>query len=192
MKLCIEKADVVDREVLRALLIDALDELTGDKSQLLEPKLPWDGQPILVADAEHHPVLISFDPVNSQSALLNGLQATEQIATALPWINQVYAALHKQQHPPRLVVISHDPPPGAAALLAGCPGLKLFSYKVLKVNEETGLLLEPVGTYDEVASSMEPESGSESPIMTKTREPVSGPVAVPPLSEEEKTYFRQL
>ncbi len=190
MKLCIKTSDVIDREVLRTLLIDAANELTGGKSQLLEPKLPWDGHPILVADAELHPVLISFDPVNSQSALLSGLQATEQIATALPWVNQVYAALGNQQRPPRLVVVSHDPPPGAAALLVGCPDLKLFSYKVLKVNEETGLYLEPVGRHNEVSAGMPPETAAA--VMEEPAETPNGPVALPPLSDEEKNYFQQL
>ena len=190
MRLCVKTADMVDREVLRALLIEAVDDLTGSESQLLEPKLPWDGHPILVADAEHHPVLISFDPINSQSALLSGLQATEQIATALPWINQVYAALHKQLRPPRLVVISHDPPPGAAALLAGCPKLKLFSYKVVRINEETGLLLEPVITGGDTSIGMAPDT--EPPAIARTGEPPAGPVALPTLSEKEKAYFRQL
>jgi len=191
MKLCVKTSDVIDREVLRTLLIDAANDLTGDKSQLLEPKLPWDGHPILVADAELHPVLISFDPVNSQSALLNGLQATEQIATALPWVNQVYAALGNQQRPPRLVVVSHDPPPGAGALLVGCPGLKLFSYKVLKVNEETGLYLEPVGTHGETSTAMPSDTGAP-PVMEESRQEVKGSVALLQLSEEEKNYFQQL
>ncbi len=190
MKLCIKTSDIIDQEVLRTLLIDAANELTGGESQLLEPKLPWDGHPILVADAGLHPVLISFDPVSSQSALLNGLQATEQIATALPWVNQVYAALGNQQRSPRLVVISLDPPPGAAALLVACPGLRLFSYKVLKINEETGLYLEPVGTSDESTATM--PSSTRAPIMEQPREAVKGPVALSQLSEEEKNYFQQL
>jgi hypothetical protein len=190
MRLCVKTEGEVDREVLRALLIEAVDDLTGSKSQLLETTLPWDGHPILVADAEHYPVLISFDPINSQSALLSGLQATEQMATALPWINQVYAALHKQLRPPRLVVISHDPPPGASALLAGCPKLKLFSYKVVRINEETGLLLEPVITDGDASIGMEP--ATEPPAIARTGEPPSGPVALPTLSEKEKAYFRQL
>ncbi len=190
MKLYVQTAGVDNLETLRALLIDAMDELTGSNSQLLEPKLPWDGYLILVADAELHPVLISFDPVNSRSALLNGLQATEQIATALPWVNQVYTVLDKQQRPPRLVVISPDPPPGAAALLAGCPGLKLFSYKILRVSEETGLLLEPVGTDNATSTGM--ESGTEPPARATTGKQVRGPVALPPLSKEENTYFQQL
>lgn len=190
MRLCVKTEGAVDREALRALLIEAVDDLTGGKSQLLETTLPWDGHPILVADAEHHPVLISFDPINSQSALLSGLQATEQIATALPWINQVYTALHKQLRPPRLVVISHDPPPGAAALLAGCPKLKLFSYKVVRINEETGLLLEPVITDGDTSISMTPDT--EPPAIARTGAPPAGPVALPTLSEKEKAYFRQL
>jgi len=190
MKLCIKTSDVIDGEVLRTLLIDAANELTGGKSQLLEPKLPWDGHPILVADAELHPVLISFDPINSQSALLSGLQATEQIATALPWVNQVYAALGNQQRSPQLVVVSHDPPPGAAALLVGCPGLKLFSYKVLKVNEEAGLYLEPVGTHNEISTGM--PAVTTAPVMEELSEAPNGPVVLPPLSEEEKNYFQQL
>lgn len=190
MRLCVKTEGVIDREILRALLIEAVDDLTGGKSQLLETTLPWDGHPILAADAEHHPVLISFDPVNSQSALLSGLQATEQVATALPWINQVYAALHKQLRPPRLVVISHDPPPGAAALLAGCPKLKLFSYKVVRIKEETGLLLEPVIPDGDTSIGMTPDT--EPPAIARTREPPAGPVALPTLSEKEKAYFRQL
>jgi len=93
-------------------------------------------------------------------------------------------------HPPRLVVISHDPPPGTAALLANCPGLKLFSYKVLSVNGETGLLLEPVVMKDETSIGLGHHTSS--PALAGSVEPASGPVAVPRLSEEEKTYFRQL
>jgi len=180
----------IDTDELRTLLIDAADELTDGESRLLEARLPWDGHPILLADAQHRPVLISFDPLNSQAALLNGLQATEQVATALPWINQVYDALHKQLRPPRLVVISHDPPPGATALLAGCPDLKLFSYKVVRIDRETGLLLEPVVTGSDTATNTAPER--EPPVAAKNEAPRTGPVALPTLSAEEKNYFRQL
>ncbi|MFQ5643543.1 MAG: hypothetical protein ACE5FQ_07570 [Thiogranum sp.] len=192
MKLCMRTTDVVDAGELRALLIDAADELTGGESRLLEPKLPWDGYPILLADMNNRPVLISFDPVNSQAALLNGLQATEQVATALPWINQVYDALHKQLRPPRLVVISHEPPPGAASLLAGCPDLKLFSYKVVRINEETGLLLEPVTTSGDTACIDALPDNEPAPVTVKNELPRTGPVALPTLSDEEKSYFRQL
>ena len=88
MKLCIETAESCDREELRTLLIDAAEQLLGAGSSLLEAKLPWDGHPVLFADADSHPVLISFDPEQGQSALLNGLQTSEQLSNALPWVTR--------------------------------------------------------------------------------------------------------
>ncbi|HHH45072.1 MAG TPA: hypothetical protein ENK49_13115 [Gammaproteobacteria bacterium] len=192
MKLCTRTTDTIDADELRTLLIDAANELTGGESRLLEARLPWDGYPILLADAQYHPVLVSFDPINSQAALLNGLRATEQVATALPWLNQVYDALQKQLRPPRLMVVSYDPPPGAEALLAGCPDLKLFGYKVVRIRQEAGLLLEPVAAGGETGRDRPAER--EAPVVTTAKEerPRTGPVALPSLSEEEKNYFRQL
>lgn len=190
MKLCTRTTDTIDADALRALLIDAANELTGGESRLLEARLPWDGYPILLADAQNHPVLVSFDPINSQAALLNGLRATEQVATALPWLNQVYDALQKQLRPPRLMVVSYDPPPGAGALLAGCPDLKLFGYKVVRIRQEAGLLLEPVSTGRDTCSDAAPEP--EAPLATRQERPRTRPVALPTLSDEEKNYFRQL
>lgn len=193
MKLHIRSTQVIDREELRTLLIDSIDELVGGNAQILEPKLPWEGHPILVADAQQRPVLISFDPDNAQAALLGGLQAAEQISDALPWINQVYDALHKQQQPPRLVVISRQAPPGAASILATCPCLTLFSYKVLQVNDETGLWLEAVGTQrsEQSIATIHPEPRPE-PAITRNVLPARVTDSLPPLSDEEKLYFRQL
>jgi len=76
-----------DADTLRALLIDAAEQLAGADSVLLEAKLRWDGHPILLADANGNPVLVSFDLQDSQSALLNGLKASDQLAAALPWVS---------------------------------------------------------------------------------------------------------
>ena len=187
MKLRITAADINDREELRALLIDAADELIGENNQVLEPKLPWDGHPILMADPDLRPVLISFDPEQSQAALLNGLKAVEQLTTALPWINQVYDALRKQQRSPRLVVVSKEPPPGGTLLASG-ENLSLFTYKVLRVNGETGLWLERQDKAANLDST--PETASKPPTvvtaMSKDGE------SLPSLSEEENNYFQQL
>lgn len=195
MKLRIQAVDHCDREALRALLIDAADQLTGMESCLLEPKLPWDGHPILLADAEGHPVLVSFDIENSQAALLNGLHASDQLAVALPWVNQIYTALKQQQKPPRLVVVTAEPPPGNEAALTGNQALRLFTCRVLRINEDTGLLLEPLNR--------------ELPTAVITAAPSRVPQAVPlsaatgptepmtdkdpaPLSDQEIAYFQQL
>ena len=189
MKLRITPAEVKDREELRTLLIDAADELIGENSQVLEAKLPWDGHPILLADADQHPVLVSFDPEQGQTALLNGLRAAEQLTVALPWINQVYDALEKRQQPPKLVIVSREPPPGDS-LLSSCPHLRMFEYRILRINGETGIWLES-GNSEVTAAAPSPEPPLHAPspvVAVKDRDPG----VLPSLSDEENNYFRQL
>jgi len=195
MKLRIEPAPTSDREQLRALLIDATEQLAGVDSKVLEPKLPWDGQPILVADTDLHPVLISFDHQQSQSALVNGLQGIEQLTAALPWVNQVYDVLQQRQAPPKLVVVSNEFPPGATAVLYDCPNLKIFRYQVLRVNGETGLWLEQLNDTRQTAREVTPQvtARQASAIPVKAVERSSRPDGkLPELSDEEAAYFQQL
>ena len=194
MKLRIQTTASCDREQLRTLLIDSADELAGEHSSLLEAKLPWDGHPLLLADSLGHPVLVSFELENSQAALVNGLVAVEQLTAALPWINQVYAPRGQQQQPPRLVLVSPEPPPGSMAILATSPNLSLFNYRILDINGDTGLWLERIG-------------GSATPAVTQPERDQSQPEPVqavdqataarsntelPCLSDEESVYFQQL
>lgn len=91
------------------------------------------------------------------------------------------------------MVISRQPPPGADSILAACACLKLFSYKVLQVNGETGLWLEAV---DE--RQAEPDTGTvqaapqPAPAIVPDTQPVRAADTLPSLSDEEKLYFRQL
>jgi hypothetical protein len=194
MTLHIEALDHCDREILRALLIDAADQLAGPDSCLLEARLPWDGHPVLFADADRHPVLVSFDLENSQAALLNGLHASDQLATALPWVNQVYEALESRQKAPRLVVVTAGPPPGNQATLSGDGALRLFTCKVLGINGETGLLLEPLDRRTPRAGSAtsrpaEPRLPASTAKTSPAPDPATDQTA---LSEREIAYFQQL
>ena len=194
MKLHIQMAEPCDREQLRTLLIDAADELAGEHHRLLEAKLPWDGHPMLLADSQGHPVLVSFEPENSQAALVNGLVATEQLTAALPWINQIYASLGKQQRPPKLVIVSPEPPPGAKAILSTCPNLSLFNYRILNINGDTGLWLEKTTELSTSTGSQHRHDETRpSPVqpVAKTTTDDSNTV-LPTLSAEESTYFQQL
>ena len=199
MKLCIETAESCDREELRTLLIDAAEQLLGAGSTLLEPKLPWDGHPVLFADADGHPVLISFDPEHSQSALLNGLQTSEQLANALPWVNQVYEALGNRQLSVRLIVVSRCYPPGSQTILTGCTQLTLYRYRTLSINGETGLWLERLDNLsdDTPITDVKPRVAADSTSATATHIPEEQPQLtssneLPPLSEEESAFFQQL
>ncbi len=195
MKLHIKATEPCDREKLRTLLIDAADELAGEHHHLLEAKLPWDGHPILFADSQASPVLVSFEPQNSQAALVNGLVATEQLTAALPWINQVYEPLRQKQRPPKLVIVCLEPPAGSKAVLSTCSSLSLFNYRVLSVNGDTGLWLEktsgsPIPATSDHRhnenhrSSVQAVSGVQSTDNSKTE--------LPALSDEETAYFQQL
>jgi hypothetical protein len=195
MKLCIETAGSCDREELRTLIIDAAEQLLGSGNTLLEAKLPWDGHPVLFADADGHPVLISFDPEQSQAALLNGLKTSEQLSHALPWINQVYEALGNRQLPVRLIVVSRSYPPGSETILSNCPQLTLYRYRTLSINGETGLWLEQLDsqpgdtstshtTAEAAPDAIPPEPEQPSPLTTGNE--------LPPLSEEESAFFQQL
>jgi len=198
MKLCIERTESCDHEELRTLIIDAAEQLMGSGNTLLEAKLPWDGHPVLFADANGHPVLISFDSEQSQAALLNGLQTSEQLSNALPWVNQVYEALGNQQLPVRLIVVSQSYPPGSETILANCPQLTLYRFRTLNINGETGLWLEQPGNQPgntvtnsakpqvfPATTAPEPEPEPDSPQVTSGNE-------LPPLSEEESAFFQQL
>jgi hypothetical protein len=189
MKLHIHSRNTQDREELRTLLIDTLGDLLGDGHHVLEAKLPWDGHPILAADAAAHPVLISFEPDNSQAALINGLAGVEQLSAALPWINQVYDVLGNRQLPPRLIIISSDAPPGSGAILTECPNLLLYTYKVLRVNSDTGVWLERIENKAGVPGTQAPGA----PVnRTGARPTLAKAVSLPELSEEENNYFQQL
>ena len=194
MKLHIQTAEPCDREQLRTLLIDAADELAGQHHHLLEAKLPWDGHPILLADSQGHPVLVSFEPENSQAALVNGLVATEQLTAALPWINQIYASLGKQQRPLKLVIVSPEPPPGSKAILSTCPNLSLFNYRVLNINGDTGLWLEKTTELSTSTGSQHRHGETRpSPVQPVARTTTDDSNTVlPTLSAEESTYFQQL
>lgn len=195
MKLRIKSAPHCSREELRTLLIDATAELAGENSCLLEPKLPWDGHPILLADAGGHPVLVSFDLADSQAALVSGLHATDQLAIALPWVNQVYATLQQRQKAPRLVVVSSEPPPGSEAVLrsGSGAGLTMFSCRVLSVNGDMGILLEPLDGAPAARAAVTTLSHATQPAVPEVA-PAAPRAAetVPSLSDEERAYFQQL
>ncbi len=194
MKLHIKATEPCDREQLRTLLIDAADELAGEHNHLLEAKLPWDGHPILLADSQGNPVLVSFEPQNSQAALVNGLIATEQLTAALPWINQVYEPLRQKQRPPKLVIVSPEPPAGSKAVLSTCPSLSLYNYRVLNINGDTGLWLEKTSSSSVPATPGRQHNENHRSSIQPVTEMKSddNKTDLPALSDEETAYFQQL
>lgn len=198
MKLSIHREIDCGREELRAMLLDAAEQLAGNGAQILEPKLPWEGHPILLADAELHPVVVSFDIEQSQAALLNGLMAVEKLSSALAWVNQVYDTLQQQEQPPKLVVVSAEYPPGSTTVLTACAQLSLFQYKTLRINGETGLWLEPLTEQPrEKRTPVDLRALASPPPQEMPDTQVNPPEhaaedKLPTLSNEESAFFQQL
>jgi len=188
MKLEIATAQGCGHEQLRKLLLEATEQLVGAGNHILEPRLRWGGQPILLADADLRPVLVSFDPDSSEAALLNGLHGVDHLRSALPWINQVYDTLQGQQQPARLVVVGPEFPPGAVAVLRGCAELNLFRYRTLSVNGESGLWLEHLDGVSATVPARKPVHQVDADTLPQQ---ASNDI-LPALSEAESAYFQQL
>lgn len=186
MTLTIQQGPTPTAEQLRGLLIEAADQLIGGADgTLLEPCLQLPGAPILLCDEALHPVLISFDPSDSEAALLNGLRATQQLLDALPWVNHLYQPLQARQHPPRLVVVANSYPPAAQAILCAGSALSLVRYRVVQINGENGLWLAPLRPETDAASTL--PCKPETPSSPLTR--LASNDLLPTLSEAEKAFF---
>jgi hypothetical protein len=184
MKFSVTTSDPADPEDLRALLLEVTEELSGPGATVLETRMNCEGNPILMKDAGLHPVVVSFDLENGEQALIRGLQAVELLTTALPWLNQVYADLQEEHRSVKLVVVSRKPVPGSAAILATCPALQLYLFRLLHIDDEPRLWLECLS-----ADSAIGESAATDSAATRSANDEDG---LPVLSEEEANYFRQL
>lgn len=186
MKFSITAANPDDVEQLRTLLIDASEHLSGPGCCVLDSAMSCDGNPILLQDADHHPVVVSFDLESGEKALIEGLRAIELLNTAQPWLSQVYADLQEVQQPAKLIVVSRKPLPGSATILAACSRLRLYIFSLLQINNETALWL------DCISADTPAENENRPTEYTSRKRSMSDENGLPILSEEEATYFRQL
>jgi hypothetical protein len=188
MSLKIQQGPIPTAEQLRGLLIEAADQLIdGADGSLLEPCLQLEGAPILLCDATLHPVLVSFDPSDSEAALLKGLRATQQLVDGLPWVNHLYQPLQARHNPPRLVVVSNSYPPAAQAMLCAGSALSLVRYRIVQISGENGLWLEPLQPTADAASTPPRKPETETPSSPLTR--FASNDLLPSLSEAEKAFF---
>lgn len=159
MSLNIRPEPVPSKQILRNLVAGCLHAFLGPCT-LLEPELPFSGGPMLVLRGRSDVTLISFDTQDSALALTSGLEAWEDLGANRLW----FAGRHPELAPSapaeavRLVVLMPSSLPGADLLGRGHRNLTLFTFRVLAVNGETALLVEPVrDPADGIAS--DPEHG---------------------------------
>lgn len=137
MPLSIRLATSVSPQRLRDLVVDNLAQLLGEGAR------PWDDMPSLhdgclgAVDVRNELVLVSFDAEDASRALLSGLGCMEALSSDL-----AARLLSPYRKPGRLLVLAPTPPPGAG-LFEGSGVLEWMTFRVLSVNGEFGLLLEP-------------------------------------------------
>jgi hypothetical protein len=157
---------------LRRLVVDNLVTLLGEGARLVENIPHLDDCCVATSHSHVRPVLLSFDAVNSQRALLTGLSRMDQLGSEM-------ATLFLQDYvpPAGLLVLAPAAPPGLALFSGPCP-VSWRRIQVLSVNGELGMVIGPVVEETTAAAPVQPE-----------RRPT---IVESVLNPEEERHFSQL
>jgi hypothetical protein len=171
MTLQIHAVAEIDSSDLRNLVVDNLGALLGEGARLVENMPQIDDCCIATSDTYDGPMLLSFDAVDPQRALLTGLARMDQL-------NSEMAPLFLQDyHPPTgLLVLAPAAPPGLS-LFRSCP-ISWQHIQVLSVNGEFGMVITPA---DEKTTAAEPIPLERRPTIVESV-----------LNPEEEQHFSQL
>ena len=172
MTLQIHAVAEIDSSDLRSLVVDNLGSLLGEGARLIENMPPIEGCCLATLDTHDAPVLISFDAIDPQQALLNGLACMDQLG------NEIVARFLQDYHPPKgLLVLAPAAPPGQILFTGSC-SISWRRIQVLSVNGEFGMVISPA---DE-------EEGAAVPIRLEGQPAIVESV----LNQEEEQHFSNL
>jgi hypothetical protein len=172
MTLQIHVVAEIDSSDLKHMVVDNLGALLGDGARLVENMPQIDGCCLATSDTRDQPVLISFDAVDSQQALLNGLTWMDQLGSEM-----VVRFLPDYQPPAELLVLAPAAPPGHTLFTGSC-SVSSRCIQVLSVNGELGMVIAPVAEDAAAAVPINPE-----------RRPT---IVESVLNPEEEQHFSQL
>jgi hypothetical protein len=172
MTLQIHAVSEIDSSDLRSLVVDNLGALLGEGARLVENMPQIDGCCLATSDTHDEPVLLSFDAVDPQRALLTGLARMDQLGSET-------AALFLQDYrpPAELLVLAPEAPPGLTLFGGPCP-VSWRCIQVLSVNGEVGMVIAPVV---EKTAAATPILLGRRPTIVETE-----------LNPEEEQHFSQL
>lgn len=172
MTLQIHTVAEIDSSDLRSLVVDNLGALLGEGARIVENMPQIDGCCLATSDTHDGPVLLSFDAVDPQRALLTGLAWMDQLSSEMvPLFLQDY-------HPPTgLLVLAPAAPPGLTLFSGSCP-VSWQHIQILSVNGELGMIIAPVAA----------ETTTAEPIPLERRPTIVESV----LNPEEEQHFSQL
>ena len=162
----------IEPSELRSLVVNNLGVLLGEGARLVENMPQIDGCCLATSDTHNGSVLLSFDAVDPQRALLTGLARVDQLGSEM-------AALFLQdyQPPAELLVLAPAAPPGLTLFSRACP-VSWRHIQVLSVNGEFGMVITPVA---EETTAAEPIHLERQPTIVESV-----------LNPEEEQHFSQL
>jgi len=129
---------------LRPLLPQVLTGVLG-VNRVLVPELPLEGGPLLAADAEGMPVVVSFDHGDGRSALLAGATAVEALSERSGWLARMCPHIPADMpiDAVRLLVLAPRVGDGVGLLATGNQRVSLAVLSALRVNGELVLMASP-------------------------------------------------
>ncbi|MGB5338558.1 MAG: hypothetical protein WBO06_05635 [Gammaproteobacteria bacterium] len=177
MTLQIHPVTEIDPRELRTLVLDNLGKLLGEGTNHLDNIPDIDERCLTATDPDGNTLLLSFDALDPERALLGGLNRMDLLDSDV-------AALFVQGYSPpaRLLVLTPEPPPGMSLFDGRC-AIDWLRLQVLSVNGELGLLLD---------TQAADTTARPSNVETIPFEPRSGSTEEPVLSTEEEEHFKQL
>ena len=172
MTLQIHAVSEINSSDLRRLVVDNLGTLLGEGARLVDNMPQIDGCCLATSDAHNGPVLLSFNAVDPQQALLTGLARLDQLGSEM-------AALFLQDYrpPAELLVLAPEAPPGLTLFGGPCP-VSWRCIQVLSVNGEFGMVIAPANEETAAATLIPLESR---PTVVESE-----------LTPEEEQHFNQL
>lgn len=184
MNALLKSSTCPDKETLRIHIIGALDGIELIE-RIVDPVLPWQGEPILAMDSQHRPLILSFDTHDTGRALVNGLRAMEQAWLHHPLLSRVHPELfdHQAWGHLQLLLILPEPLP-SIPLFANNREILLYTFQCLTVDGDLAILIEPQEKTESVFLARPPivsEAPKTPPTLQKTE-----------LDTEEKRFFQSL
>ena len=157
---------------LRRLVVDNLGALLGEGARLVENMPHIDSCCLATSDSHDGPVLLSFDAVDPQRALLSGLTWMDHLGS------EMATMFLQDYHPPTaLLVLAPDAPPGLMLFSGPCP-VSWQRIQVLSVNGEFGMVIAPSAATTAAAVPVHQEGR---PVIVESE-----------LNPEEEQHFSQL
>jgi hypothetical protein len=192
MNIQIRSATLTSDEQLHALIVQSLDRLLGSDYELIAAKLPLVGNHILTLDADHKPVVISYNHNDGGHALLSGIGVVEKLVVSRDLLCQLYPRLSEvsasgehilTSENIRLMILTPESIPGTQFLTDVLSNISVYTYQQLQIDDDIGLLIEPAA---QPANTMKP---SETPAPVTFPEFRIGRVN---LNEEEERFFQEI